>query len=148
MTSIVINSAYGGFGLSKQAEELFEKVTGKAFDGWECPRHDPTLIKIVQDLGDAANGCSAKLEIVEIKSNRYRITEYDGWENIETPDNVEWVVIDETPASEAVLSAVITSVVSCVTEPEAEADLKEMWRPTAVSPLVAPPLAVALRINL
>lgn len=54
-------------------------------------RHDPALVQVVEELGDKANGKYAKLRIAEI-SGPYRIDEYDGFESVETPDNLDWII--------------------------------------------------------
>lgn len=49
----------------------------------ETARTDPALIKIVEELGNAANGPFAKLKIVEIPDDvTFVIEEYDGMETI------------------------------------------------------------------
>lgn len=53
-------------------------------------RHDPALVQVVEELGDKANGKYAKLRIAEV-SGPYRIDEYDGFESVETPDNLDWI---------------------------------------------------------
>jgi hypothetical protein len=56
-------------------------------------RHDPTLIQVIEELGDRANGECAKLAIEELPSGTaYRIDEYDGLETVETNDSYEWTV--------------------------------------------------------
>jgi hypothetical protein len=46
-------------------------------------RDNPLLVRVVEELGDAANGDYAKLRIVEIPDNiDYEIDEYDGIESI------------------------------------------------------------------
>lgn len=59
------------------------------------PRHDKDLVAVVEELGDKANGYCAKLEVVEINSNLYRITEYDGIESIETPEYMDWIKVED-----------------------------------------------------
>ena len=131
MKKIVINSCFGGFGLSAQAEKRyleligkkqflykqtkykfqdgkneFRKANGKAdtlstftftqnqgkkFDeigDWEkagyfyhtdIPRDDPNLIKVIEEMGEKANGSRAKLTIVEIPDDvDWKIEEYGG----------------------------------------------------------------------
>lgn len=46
-------------------------------------RKDPTLIEVVEELGDKASGRFGRLEVVEIPDNcYYKIDEYDGIETI------------------------------------------------------------------
>lgn len=46
-------------------------------------RHDPTLIQVVEELGEEASGDCAKLKIVEIPDGvNYEIAEYDGFEHV------------------------------------------------------------------
>ena len=72
---IVINACYGGFGLSKEA---LKKLN---MDEYKIKRNDPLLIKIIEELGEKANGNYANLKIIEIPDDvEYEIEEYDGWE--------------------------------------------------------------------
>jgi hypothetical protein len=79
---IAVNRCYGGFGLSAKAKERFRELSEKDFDKWaDDARTDPTLIKVIEELGEAANGYYAKLEIVEIPDGTdWEIEEYDGKE--------------------------------------------------------------------
>ena len=58
-------------------------------------RHDPVLVNIVESLKDEANGEYAKLVVAEINTPMYRIEDYDGMESIQTPDSVDWIVIEK-----------------------------------------------------
>ncbi len=49
----------------------------------DIARHDPALVRVVQELGAAANGAFADLKIAQIEGDRYRISEYNGWEDVE-----------------------------------------------------------------
>jgi len=79
---IVINTCYGGFGLSNRAFLKYIEMTGITdpdFYDREIPRDDPYLVKIVKDMGMAANGDHANLKIVEIPCDvEWEIAEYDG----------------------------------------------------------------------
>jgi hypothetical protein len=108
MREVVINTCYGGFGLSKEAYELYLKLKNittypekdewghilywldkkktKVFYDRELDRHDPTLVSVVKQLGKKANGECANLEVVEVQG-RYRIDEYDGNETLEEEDS-------------------------------------------------------------
>lgn len=105
---VVINSNYGGFGLSDQAfetfldrkqikwEKTFDKYGDSEYfraghvDDFEFylsdrilieSRSDPDLIAVVELLGKAANGRYAKLKIVEIPDDiKWYIEDYDGCE--------------------------------------------------------------------
>ena len=81
MQKIAINRRFGGFSLSEEAEKLYKKLEGiREDDDWysqyDIERGDPSLIKVIEELGEHANGSSAKLKIVEI------------------PDDVNWVIKD------------------------------------------------------
>ena len=84
--------------------ELFTKDMGEvpSFDeiDWscwvtevDCERHDPTLVQIVEELGNEANREGAHLEIVTIDSDRYVILESDGFEIIKTPETIKWIYV-------------------------------------------------------
>jgi hypothetical protein len=91
MAKIVINSCYGGFSLSNMAVKRYEELGGSYQGHNSCDRNDPILVQVVEELGDDANGSCAELEIVELPAGTlYRITEYDGYESIETPEDIYW----------------------------------------------------------
>ena len=92
---VVVNRCYGGFSLSEAAEAAWESRTGREFDSWHVPRHDPDLIAVVQLLDKEASGECAELEVVNIKGNQYLITDYDGAETIRTPTTTKWITVDE-----------------------------------------------------
>lgn len=91
---------------------LFDKDFGKSFNDYKqehddhyfsgyidaegsCPRHDPELVKTVEDLGLEASGTHALLKIKEIKGDRYVINEYDGCERVVEPDDINWITVEE-----------------------------------------------------
>lgn len=79
---IVINTCYGGFSLSKRAEDEYRKLAGIDDPKWysrEVDRDDPYLVTVVRELGMGANGDHANLKIVEIPGDvDWQIEEYDG----------------------------------------------------------------------
>lgn len=102
---VVVNRCFGGFSLSKKAierlaeigneiaiEEMNRSDFGKKkcfgmygfeFDHNHKHRTDPDLIKVIEELGEEANGSCADLEIVEIPDDvEWEIDEYDGRERI------------------------------------------------------------------
>lgn len=73
---IVINSCYGGYGISKEAKEIL---------GINIKRTDKKLIALIKERGsEFVSSGFAKLEIVDIPDNAtdWEIDEYDGWESI------------------------------------------------------------------
>lgn len=88
MQKVVINSCFGGFGLSEEAKALFIKLApnhpnyknGVLFT-YNIERHDPILIQVVEELGTKANGECAELEIVKVFGDYY-IEQYDGIETL------------------------------------------------------------------
>jgi hypothetical protein len=100
---VVINRCYGGFGLSheaylrlrelEQVDALEEPDEGEYYsDGsgprkyahsfcTDVPRDDLLLVQVVKELGEAANGECAALEIVEIPDGtEWQIGYYGGME--------------------------------------------------------------------
>jgi hypothetical protein len=57
-------------------------------------RHDPDLIRVIEELGSPAGSPYSDLKIAEISGRAYRIDEYDGWETISEPDDYNWIIID------------------------------------------------------
>jgi hypothetical protein len=77
---IVINAAYGGFGLSAEALREYNIRAGANVD-WSksISRDDPLLIEIVERMGPEAGGKYARLKVVEIPDGvDWEIEEYDG----------------------------------------------------------------------
>lgn len=103
---VVINSCYGGYGLSETAmlkyaeikgikiyikkyksmtfyytTETFEEESFLSED--KIDRNDPALVETVEILGEEANGDFAKLKVVEIPDDiEWTIEEYDGIEHV------------------------------------------------------------------
>jgi hypothetical protein len=75
--------------ITAYTKDLGKKVTGNQIDDYyfsyyDIPRDDPDLVKVVEELGEEANGFCANLEIVEIPDGvRWVIDEYDGSESVE-----------------------------------------------------------------
>jgi hypothetical protein len=83
---VVINTDFGGFGLSKIALETYAKIKGKSLGNvfhFDIERNDPVLVDIVEQLGVDANGNFAELKVVEIPDGiSWYIEDYDGIETI------------------------------------------------------------------
>ena len=109
-TKIVINRCYGGFSLSAKAatmlaawgnseakEYLAEIAPHQKYHNnfyvSETARHDPLLVRVVETLGEKANGDCSLLEIREISGSKYIIKEYDGMESIREPHDIKWVEV-------------------------------------------------------
>jgi hypothetical protein len=115
MAKIVYNVCYGGFSLSDEAVEMYLKLQGlnytkvqtrfgyylfqvegdPDFYSRDIKRHDPILVKVVELLGDKANGACAKLALEEVADGTpYRISEYDGMESVETLGDIDWEIAE------------------------------------------------------
>ena len=109
MKQVVVNSCYGGFGnFTEEAVKLYKKIGGplvfekgnfcsedyysitKYKDEWISDsdvkvRTDPTLVKVVLELGEKASTLFSKHEVVEISDDaEYEISDYDGVETVYT----------------------------------------------------------------
>jgi hypothetical protein len=86
MRKVVINTCFGGFGLSELALVTIaerKRVKVADFSVYDLDRDDYDLVTVVEGLGDKANGSHAKLKVVEIPADvQWIIEEYDGVEHI------------------------------------------------------------------
>ncbi len=77
---IVINACFGGFGLSKKAMSILGE--GYAYER-DIQRDDPELVRVVEALGEEANGILAQLKVIQIPEDvAWEIKEYDGSEHV------------------------------------------------------------------
>jgi len=86
MFKVVVNTCYGGFGLSDEALAEYNKRAGTDYE-WDrdIARDDKHLVAIVEELGDEAHGLGAKLGITELPDDvagKWHIDEYDGAEHV------------------------------------------------------------------
>jgi len=86
---VVINTDFGGFGLSEKAEALYKAYAGIAQDStdwydWMLERNDPILVQVIEQLGiNEASGRYANLKIVEIPDDvEWELVEHDGKEYV------------------------------------------------------------------
>lgn len=92
---IVYNACYGGFSLSDKAIARYWEIKATPIpERWynrNIKRDDPILVQVVEELKDEANGDFANLQIKDVPSGiKWRIDEYDGYEDVMTPDDYEW----------------------------------------------------------
>ena len=109
---IVYNGCYGSFSLSRAAVLRAREISGNPEWGGPCikgdkdsygilhsdygllkniERHDPVLVQVVEELGDAANGICANLCFYKVRKGAiYRIDEHDGNELVITLDENDW----------------------------------------------------------
>jgi hypothetical protein len=83
-TKVVYNTSIGGFSISLEALTRMQELgyTGKASIHnnyvylYDCARHDPILVQVVEELGKRANSPGSDLCIAQVFGS-YRIEEYD-----------------------------------------------------------------------
>tara|TARA_A100001011_G_C14085415_1_gene746270 strand:+ start:572 stop:895 length:324 start_codon:yes stop_codon:yes gene_type:complete len=103
---VVYNSRYGGFSISRACAERMAELGNKEaaeliadcddrFYGYleETPRHDPALVRAVEELGDDAGGNVSKLCVHELIGRKYIIESYDGLETVVEPEDIRWIVV-------------------------------------------------------
>ena len=101
---VAFNKCYGGFSLSDKAVSMLNDMKGlKGEDrlsthSYGYPdnnkghyRHDPDLIRVIEQLGEQANGRCSQIQIREIQGVRYIIVEYDGIETVLEPKDIDWI---------------------------------------------------------
>ena len=86
MTKIVINTCYGGFGLSESSLEDYKKrknITDENFYHWDIPRDCPHLVAMVEEGGTDVDGIYQELKVVDVPDDvNWYIEEYDGMEHV------------------------------------------------------------------
>jgi len=99
-TKIIYNNCYGGFGLSDLAEAALLRAgctEEEVYDFRYENRHDPRLVHVVETMGyEIAGGPCSELCVATIPGTKYRLTEYDGMESVDTPDTVRWINATQT----------------------------------------------------
>jgi hypothetical protein len=82
VTKVVINTTYGGFGISNEALARYNEITGKNVEyHWYIERDDPALVQVVEEFDETVNDWCSNLKIVEIPDGvEWQIEEYDGSE--------------------------------------------------------------------
>jgi len=74
-------------------EDNYRRVNELYFSDRDIERTDPALVQVVEELGAAADGDCANLQIKEIPAGTlYRIQEYDGYESVATQNSYDWKV--------------------------------------------------------
>lgn len=87
---VVINTCHGGFGLSRAGRDRLVEL-GYTDDIRYIRRHDPRLVRVIEELGTKASGRYAQLVIVKITDPEYIIEEYDGMESVTTKKQIHWI---------------------------------------------------------
>jgi len=101
LTKVVYNISYGGFSISPEALRRMQELgfTGETSINslhndcaylYDCARHNPILVQVVEELGKKANGCGSDLRIAQV-FGPYRIEEYDGAETVMEPSDYDWI---------------------------------------------------------
>lgn len=101
---VVINCSYGVFGLSLEACKYLNEKYGIKYhfnpiyddSGYldeNLERHDKRLVDVVETLGNLVNTRHSNLCIKIIDENEYRITEFNGFETLDTPKSTHWFKI-------------------------------------------------------
>ena len=94
-TRIVYNACYGGFGLSEEAMTLIRLWhNDQSLEERDLKRTDAFMLTAIDTIGLArASGDYASLKIRELpEGTKWRIDEYDGFEEVKTIDEYEWEV--------------------------------------------------------
>jgi hypothetical protein len=86
MPKIVINTCFGGFGLSEESLEDYKKrknITDENFYHWDIPRDCPVLVEMVEEGGTDVDGIYSELKVVNVPDDvNWFIHEYDGMEHV------------------------------------------------------------------
>jgi hypothetical protein len=89
---VVINTRWGGFGVSDIGEAEYQRRTGRGFNetkfsmddmGDDSFRTDPALVAMVEENAELYSGSSSRLRVVEVPADvKWYIHDYDGQEHV------------------------------------------------------------------
>ena len=88
---VMYNAKYGGFNYSPQAMKIYCEKTGKDYRDFKnsgylhVKRTDKIMLEILKELGEAANGPYANIQIAKIPKQFEKhicYGEYDGYESV------------------------------------------------------------------
>jgi len=85
---VMYNGKYGGFSFSEEAVQAYCETLGinrEKLQQWKIDRADPSMVAIVKELKEKANGRSADIRIRVIPKefeDCYTIGEHDGYEYV------------------------------------------------------------------
>lgn len=94
MIKVAYNDAYGYFVLSKEAISQLADMDVSYADLVDLPRHDKRLISVIESMGGKASD-GGTIRIAVVSGDRYYIRDECGWEVVETPEDIPWVVVSE-----------------------------------------------------
>lgn len=89
MYKVVYNGSPGKYHLSGVALRL---LRDRGFEGVVLPRHHPELVRVVEELGGAANGShGVALQIAEVQGPYLFHVDDSGEEEVLEPGDLPWV---------------------------------------------------------
>ena len=112
-TKVVINTCYGGFGISleatkrmagngcEDAQHMLNKhknsnnADSNFYEQYYGPRHNPHLVEAVEALGYKSWYEDAQLAVMAVEGDRYIIRVYDGFEEVVEPKDIDWVYVQQ-----------------------------------------------------
>ena len=89
VNKVAYSDAYSGFELPEAVKERMRDLgsTHDLSEPDDIPRHDPILVKAIEEYW-----ASGSLKIAIVSGRRYVINEYDSWESVKVPSDIEWVM--------------------------------------------------------
>jgi hypothetical protein len=97
-TKVVYNGDYGGYSIPEEVRIKYNEIAGTNYKNFwnmeEIPRHDKLLVQLVEEFLQSDKKDQTDLAILEIDSNRYIINEYDGWESVVEPNDIDWIEVE------------------------------------------------------
>lgn len=106
---VAYHPSYGGFSIPLVVGERLCELAGLDVDFYELSqtsacfypdlhaeiksRHDPRLIQAIEEFPKECAAYGVYLHT--LKGNKYIIDEYDGWEEVKEPDDIEWIEVSD-----------------------------------------------------
>lgn len=87
MNKVVIWANWSGGVFSRKSVEYIRENYGE--DIYSLPRHHPHLIYVTERFEK-----DSSWKVVEFKGDKYIIDSYDGWEGVVTPEDMQWIQVE------------------------------------------------------
>jgi len=86
----------------KEAQQMLDRHNSNPnsdedfYEQYYGARHSPHLVEAVEALGYKSWYDEAQLTVMVVEGDRYLISEYDGFEEVKEPKDIDWTFVYRT----------------------------------------------------